>query len=343
MPEPRLSPSFYGASFTSSLGGARDIEEVLNSHISSYDSLVRGQNPGRLPSFLDEAPPRPRVHDKRPKWKGDGRGDFAPPALVWGEVARSEAPGVEAPPPEGRWGATLSLIGCGLTAFYVLIGGRTDSGLPSFMEVFDPLHLRWVHAEDVGISMLGEPPSARVGHTSVVVGRHVLLVFGGRSRGGLSDELLALVQHKAPTSVDARCCSLSWTRPPAVADAGSPSARAHQAVAEIGMAMFLLGGEDMVEVPERKASAFGSAALLPPLHHRAEVRARRARARCSALRAHPTAAPGAAPTPCRAHDRRAGAPSSCALALTSRLSAPPPRAPSLFAMLPHAIATPLLA
>ena len=97
--------------------------------------------------------------------------------------------------------------------------------------------------EEVGVSVRGEPPQGRAGHSASALGRHVLLFFGGRTVGGMSDELFALVQHRAELTVSVRSAALSWSKPSTERNSPAPCARAYHAVAEMERSLLLFGGE----------------------------------------------------------------------------------------------------
>ena len=96
----------------------------------------------------------------------------------------------------------------------VLFGGVDYSGLCSNeVRLFDPIHSRWCEPEEVGVTLQGEPPIARAGHSAGAIGRHLLIFFGGRTEGGVSDELHALVQHRPEMNVSIRSSALTWSQP----------------------------------------------------------------------------------------------------------------------------------
>ena len=120
----------------------------------------------------------------------------------------------EAAPQPTRVGMSLSPIGAGHLRRLVLFGGIVEphddlpSGgfAPSDLELFDPTRLQWCTPDQRG-SVKGRPPTPRVGHSAAPFGRHLVLVFGGRTDGGLSSELFALGQHRCKALHDVSCPS----------------------------------------------------------------------------------------------------------------------------------------
>jgi hypothetical protein len=174
--------------------------------------------------------------------------------------------------PTARTDATLSRIGAGEGAVLVLFGGRDAASLaPPVLHLFDPREGTWSSPAQLNMELSGEPPSARAGHTAGNFGRHLVLVYGGKTASGLSDEVSALVHHRPEIGTFSK---LSWCAIETDGDA-TPGARAYHAVAEMAESLMLFGGEvrmRMEEVDELGKKAKREALpLLPPLHTRTEA------------------------------------------------------------------------
>ena len=174
--------------------------------------------------------------------------------------------------PTARTEATLSRIGAGEGAVLVLFGGRDAASLaPPVLHLFDPREGTWSSPSQMNMELSGEPPSARAGHTAGNFGRHLVLIYGGKTASGLSDEVSALVHHRPEIGTLSK---LSWCAIETDGDA-TPGARAYHAVAEMADSLMLFGGEvrmRMEEVDELGKKAKREALpLLPPLHTRTEA------------------------------------------------------------------------
>lgn len=306
----------------------------LASKFTAYDAAAMAAPDRKLAArYLRSSPQRVRLRDKRPIWPNDGRGRMEPPKLTW-----TGAGGKPDLVPRPRMGATLTRIGAGDTALLLLFGGKDERGLcDAALALFDPLHMRWCSSEEVGAVLHGAPPSPRVGHSASTVGRHLIIYFGGKARESSANrdagadepeddeqtpvkrstkskrsqrpppplrpngELHALVQHKAPMSVNPRAQALTWSVP-ALEEGETPSARSHHAVAEMGPSLLLFGGEVRVRIAERDdmlSSRGIFAPVLPPLSLRAETSTLSASASAPVLTS-PRVMQGGAPSGSRA-------------------------------------------
>lgn len=274
-----LSSSIYTSFAGSSAGYVAEVFNDLSKSFSEYDKITEEapldptQKLLRPRRYMLPTIQRVRLRDRRPIWRGDGRGD-GPSKLQWASAKEHSQPDVS---PLSRIGASIVRIGVGDNMILLLFGGVDEEGLCSTeVRIFDPIHTRWCLPAEVGVVLGGEAPSQRCGHSACAMGRHVVLFFGGRTPTGTSDELHALVQHRAEMTVSVRSSGLSWSLP-VVKDGPAPSARAYHAVAEMGSTMLLVGGEVRMRARERdermneRQRANGTEAVLPPLHKRSEI------------------------------------------------------------------------
>lgn len=174
------------------------------------------------------------------KPNGDFTNQFRNHGLVKGggsEVHWSTVTTAAAGPPS-RVGMTLTRLGAGHSARLVLYGGlqaptpsQPQGGFASSdVELFDPTAMRWCTPIECG-EVRGRPLVPRAGHVAAALGRHLLIVHGGRTESGLSGEMAALAQYrsKAAPGENAPESTLLWSRPK-LGSPAAPSARAHHAM-----------------------------------------------------------------------------------------------------------------
>ena len=110
------------------------------------------------------------------------------------------------------------------------------------MHLFDVGRRRWCGAEDRPAVRAAARPSPRAGHTGSALGRHAMVVYGGRGDDGLLQELHALQMHSTkPADGGPPRVTLCWSRPRVAGGGQQPSARAH-ACAEMDGSLLLFGG-----------------------------------------------------------------------------------------------------
>ena len=176
---------------------------------SSFDSLARALR--EYPEGFDAtdgSQPIPHFAKRKKAVEQGGRERPGSPrdprqfAIGWQLVS----PNFESP--TARTDATLSRIGAGEGAVLVLFGGRDAASLaPPVLHLFDPREGTWSSPAQLNMELSGEPPSARAGHTAGNFGRHLVLVYGGKTASGLSDEVSALVHHRPEIGTFSK---LSW-------------------------------------------------------------------------------------------------------------------------------------
>jgi hypothetical protein len=155
-------------------------------------------SPGQAASYISQR--IQKSSDNQPK-----QSQFRDGGIAKGGGASMEWSQIKAPGPEPRIGATLSRIGAGHKARLVLFGGLDKGSVEnpqagafasSELELFDPHQMRWCTGAERG-RVMGKVPMPRVGHAAAPLGRHLLVVFGGRTESGLSSELALLAQYHA--------------------------------------------------------------------------------------------------------------------------------------------------
>ena len=140
-------------------------------------------------------------------------------AVRWEAVEEAAPPG--GAEPASRVGMTMTPLGAGHLSRLVLFGGAVaptadnpHGGLASpHVSLFDPRRMRWCTDEERG-GVKGRAPAPRVGHTASPVGRHLMLLFGGRTDSGLASDLHALSQYRCKAKSDSSPASfLLWSAP----------------------------------------------------------------------------------------------------------------------------------
>ena len=130
--------------------------------------------------------------------------------------------------PSARRGHAMAAAGDGSVWLH---GGYTAAGPSDQLVKLDPQERRW-HA----VTTAGPRPSARRGHSRLVaVDGHTLVLFGGDTKSGYSDELWTLDLLAAA----------AWTRLTASASGASaawPSARWGHTMVTVGSAVLMFGG-----------------------------------------------------------------------------------------------------
>ena len=151
----------------------------------------------------------------------------------------------------GRVSSSFCRIGAGSTARLVLFGGLEESGelASNQVECFDPLKMRWCTPSERG-AVRGRPPAPRAGHTATSLGRHLVLLFGGRTEEGLSSELHALSQYKSKSEADGPASTLFWTKE-RTTGTQQPCARAHHASTSLDSTLYMFGGEVLMRSDDR--------------------------------------------------------------------------------------------
>lgn len=154
-------------------------------------------------------------------------------------------------PSGARVGSTLTRLGSAESTRIILFGGfeGTDFASPT-LHAFYPHQARWCTPSELG-STRGRPPLPRAAHSASAIGRHSMIVFGGRSSAGLLSEALMLHVHRVYQRSGESQTVLVWSRPP-TAGGQAPCARAHHAVAAFEQEVFLFGGESIMPASERE-------------------------------------------------------------------------------------------
>ena len=159
----------------------------------------------------------------------------------WREISEGHLP--PPVPPAARVGMSLPRLGWGAAARLVLYGGFDEAGFAPEVHLFDVGRRRWCGAEDRP-AVRGRAPAPRAGHTGSALGRHAMVVYGGRGEDGLLQELHALQMHSTkPADGGPPRVTLCWSRPRVAGGGQQPSARAHHACAEMDGSLLLFGGE----------------------------------------------------------------------------------------------------
>ena len=223
-----------------------DLFSRLEAQLKEYSKLPVGPELGKAGNAADY------ISQRIQKPNGDFVNQYRNAGVVKGGGAKVEWEQVAqaANGPAARVGMTLSRLGAGHLARLVLYGGlssptaeKPQGGFaPSQVELFDPTAMKWCAEAEKG-EVRGRAPAPRAGHAAAPLGRHLLIVFGGRTELGLSAELAALAQHRCkPTELDGPASCLLWSRP-RLGSTSSPSARAHHAMVAIGSSLVMFGGE----------------------------------------------------------------------------------------------------
>ena len=94
----------------------------------------------------------------------------------------------------------------------MLYGGFDEAGFAPEVHLFDVGRRRWCGAEDRP-AVRGRAPAPRAGHTGSALGRHAMVVYGGRGEDGLLQELHALQMHSTkPADGGPPRVTLCWSR-----------------------------------------------------------------------------------------------------------------------------------
>ena len=229
-----------------------DLFSRLEAQLKEYSKLPVGPELGKAGNAADY------ISQRIQKPNGDFVNQYRNEGVVKGGGAKVEWEQVAqaANGPAARVGMTLSRLGAGHLARLVLYGGlssptaeKPQGGFaPSQVELFDPTAMKWCAEAEKG-EVRGRAPAPRAGHAAAPLGRHLLIVFGGRTELGLSAELAALAQHRCkPTELDGPASCLLWSRP-RLGSTSSPSARAHHAMVAIGSSLVMFGGEVIALLP----------------------------------------------------------------------------------------------
>ena len=153
-------------------------------------------------------------------------------------------------PHHARVGMSLTRLGSGESARIVLFGGfEGEEFADSTLQCYWPSEMRWCTMAERG-AVRGRLPAPRAGHSASAIGRHQMLMLGGRCAGGLSKEAWMLQMSRARQGAEHKPV-FTWSRPAAVSGA-SPCARAHHAVAIFEGESLHFGGEAIMNVSDRE-------------------------------------------------------------------------------------------
>lgn len=163
------------------------LEERLAEYSALPETPLAPHPPGR-PGSPQPAPAEvPHLSARIQRPLNTGVNQHRQPKTAGVEAEWSHVTASNSGPSCARVGASLSRVGAGQMARLILFGGFEEGGqfASNQVELFDPSAMRWCTPAERG-AVRGRPPAPRAGHSASAMGRHHLIVFGGRGERGRS-------------------------------------------------------------------------------------------------------------------------------------------------------------